>query len=76
LVDVSVGGISFLSAAPFTKDSMWLVRFELGERVVRGVVCIAYCVKHSLTDAYRIGAAFKDLEEHYQDAINRYLEEN
>jgi len=54
---------------------MWLVRFELGERTVRGVVCIAYCAKHSMTDAYRVGAAFRNLEKQYEDAINRYLEE-
>jgi c-di-GMP-binding flagellar brake protein YcgR len=75
MLDISAGGISFLSASPFAKDSMWLVRLELNEHTVRGVVCIVYCVKHSLTDAYRVGVAFKNLEEQYQDVINRYLEE-
>jgi len=75
MLDISAGGISFLSLSPCAKDSMWLVRFELGERTVRGVVCIAYCAKHSLTDAYRIGAAFRNLEKQYEDAINRYLKE-
>ena len=74
LLDVSEGGISFLSDTPTQKDSMLLVRFELDGRVVRGVVRIVYCVKHSLADAYRLGAAFKNLEEKYQRNIRLYLE--
>lgn len=73
LVDLSTGGVSFLTVTPLTKDSMWLIRFELGERVVRGVIQVAYCVKHSLAEAYRVGAFFKDLEPHYQDVLSHYL---
>ena len=76
LLDISSGGISCLSASPFTKDSMWLVRFELNDRVIRGVIRIAYCTKHNLTDAYRVGAAFIDLEGSYQEAVDRYLAES
>lgn len=76
LLDISSGGISYLSASPFAKDSMWLVRFELNDRIVRGVIRIAYCTKHSLTDAYRIGAAFIDLEDRCQEVVNRYLVES
>ena len=75
LLDISAGGISFLSSSPFAKGSMWLVRFELNDRIVRGVVSIAYCVKHSLAEAYRLGAAFRDLEDQYQDIISRYIDE-
>ena len=75
LLDVSAGGISFLSAAASPKDSTWLIRFELKGRTVRGVVRIVYCVKHSLADAYRLGAAFKDLEDQYLGVIHRYLNE-
>lgn len=74
VLDVSVGGVSFLSTKPFVKDSMWLVRFELNERVVRGVVSIVYCVKHSLADAYRVGASFRNLEEQYQRVVGHYLD--
>lgn len=76
LLDISSGGISCLSVSPFTKDSMWLVHFELNDRIIRGVIRIAYCTKHSLTDAYRLGAAFIDLEDHYQEVVNRYLDES
>lgn len=75
MLDVSAGGISFLSRSPCAKGSLWLVRFDLGEDSVRGVVCVAYCVKHSLTDAYRVGAAFQNLEKQYQDAIRHYVDE-
>lgn len=74
VLDVSVGGISFLSTKPFAKDSMWLVRFELNERVVRGVISVVYCVKHSLADAYRVGASFQNLDEQYQSVIRRYVD--
>ena len=76
VVDISVGGISFLSASEFAKGSMWLVRLELNGRIVRGVVTIAYCVKHTLTDAYRLGAAFMDLEEQYEVVISRFVDES
>ena len=68
--------MSFLSVSPLAKDSMWLVHFESNDRIVRGVVCIPYGVKHSLTDAYRLGAAFRNLEEQYQNVVNHYLEES
>ena len=74
VLDVSLGGISFLSDKPFAKDSMWLVRFELSERVVRGAVSVVYCVKHSLTDAYRVGASFRSLDEQHQNVIRRYVD--
>lgn len=70
-----MGGLSFLSGASQQKDSMWLARFELNGYLVRGVVCIVYCVKHSLTDAYRVGAEFRDLETRYQHVIDEYLAE-
>lgn len=74
LLDISVGGVSFLSAAAYAKGSMRLVRFELDGKAVRGVVCIVYCVKHSLADAYRLGAKFKDLESQYLKTIQDYLD--
>lgn len=73
VLDVSVGGISFLSTKAFAKDSNWLVRFELDEHVVRGVVTIVYCVTHSLAQAYRVGASFRSLEEQHQDIIRHYV---
>ena len=74
MLDISIGGISFLSTAASAKGTMRLVRFELNGKTVRGVVRIVYCVKHSLTDAYRMGAEFKDLEEQYLRTIQHYLE--
>ena len=74
LLDISIGGVSFLAATACTKGSMRLVRFELNGKTVRGVVRIVYCVKHSLADAYRMGAEFKDLEEQYLTTIQHYLE--
>lgn len=74
MLDVSIGGVSFLTTKPFVKDTIWLVRFELNERVVRGVISIVYCVKHSLADAYRVGASFRSLEEHYQDVVRHYVD--
>lgn len=76
LLDISVGGISFLSSAECPKDTMWLVRFEVDGETVRGVVRIAYCVKHSLTEAYRHGAEFRDWEDHYKATIVRYLDKS
>jgi predicted GH43/DUF377 family glycosyl hydrolase len=55
---------------------MWLVRFELNDRVVRGIVTTAYFVKHTLTDAYRLGVAFMDLEEPYEVVISRFVDES
>ncbi len=74
LLDVSAGGLSFLSDASRPKDSMWIVRFELKGKRVRGLVRIAYCVKHSLTDAYRFGAEFKDWEPVHLKAVQSYLD--
>jgi len=73
LLDISGGGVSFLSVSPFAKDSVWQVHFELNERIVCGVVCIVCCAKHSLTDAYRVGAAFRNLEAQYQDIVDRHV---
>lgn len=76
LLDISAGGISFLSPTECAKDSMWLVRFEIDGKTVRGVVRIAYCVKHSLTDAYRHGAEFRDWEESYKAIVLRFLDKS
>ena len=74
LLDISAGGVSFLSTAMLQKDSIWLVRFQLNGEKVRGVVRISYCVKHILTEAYRVGAEFKNWESPYLLTIKRCLD--
>jgi hypothetical protein len=41
---------------------------------VLGVICITYCVKRSLTEAYRIGAEFKNWKTAYLPIIRRFLD--
>lgn len=74
LLDISTGGISFVSTSALQKDSIWLVRFDLNGEKLRGVVRITYCVKHSLTDAYRLGAEFRNWESAYLLTIKRFLD--
>jgi hypothetical protein len=75
LLDISVGGISFLGGTPLLKDSLWLVHFHVGTTMVRGIVRIAYCVKHSLTDAFRLGAEFRGWNDAPMMAVRKYLDE-
>jgi hypothetical protein len=73
LLDISVGGISFLSTPPLQKDSIWIVRFDLNGEKVRGVIRITYCVKHSLAEAHRVGAEFRNWEAAYLLSIRNFV---
>lgn len=61
LLDISLGGVAFLSKTELSKGGLWLVRFPIGAETLTGNIQIAYCIKHRLTDAYRVGAQFKRL---------------
>lgn len=74
LADISVGGLSFLSAEALTPEQSCLIRFPLGSGRVRGVIRIAYCAKHSLAEAYRVGAEFRGLEAQYLALVRQYIE--
>ena len=75
LLDISLGGISFLSPIPFMKNSVWRSRLLMPSGIAHGSVRLIYCVKHSLTDAYRVGAELKGWDERSMTLIRRYLDE-
>ena len=74
LLDISSAGNSMLSSVARTEGSLLIARFEVDGQKVRGVIRIAYCVKHSLTDAYRLGAEFRDWETQYLEVIRNFLD--
>lgn len=76
LLDISLGGVAFLATAEIAKDSLWLVRFPVGEETMTGNIQIAYCIKHLLTDAYRVGAQFKRLRPDQLAIVERYTQRN
>ncbi|WP_263768981.1 PilZ domain-containing protein [Propionivibrio soli] len=73
MLDISLGGISFLSPFPLLRGSSWLIRFPIGKEVVEGPIQVVYCVKHSLTDAYRLGAELVGWEDGPMTAVEDYL---
>ncbi len=73
LVDISDGGICFLSTARLQKNSIWLVRFELNGKELRGSVRITHCAMHIPTEIYRAGAEFKEWESAHLLTIKRFL---
>ena len=74
LLDISSAGISMLSQVARTEGSLLILRFEVDGQQLRGVIRIAYCVKHSLTDAYRLGAEFRDWETQYLEIVQNILD--
>lgn len=74
MLDISAGGIAFLSPSSFPKGDLLIVRFHLidsGE--ISAVIRITYCVRHSLVDMYRVGAEFKKLDNAQMNTIQQYL---
>lgn len=61
LNDLSQGGVGFLCAQEIGVGSVRMLRFILPDapnQPIRAVVKVAYCVKHSLFDGYRLGGQF------------------
>lgn len=74
MLDISEGGIAFLSSLPHSNGSIWIVRFPMGGERIRGTIRIISCIQHSLVDAYRVGAEFKQLDIQHIAMIRGYLE--
>ncbi len=74
LLDISLGGVAFLTNEVLPAQSPWLVRFPVGNELLTGTIEIAYCIKHLMTDAYRVGAQFRRLRPDQLAIIERYTE--
>ncbi len=72
LLDISLGGVAFLTKEVLPAQSPWLVRFPVGDELLTGTIEIAYCIRHLLADAYRAGAQFRRLRPDQLAIIERY----
>jgi len=72
LLDISLGGVAFLTAQALPAQSPWLVRFPVGDELLTGNIEIAYCIRHLMTDAYRVGAQFRRLRPDQLAIIENY----
>ena len=79
LVDISIGGVGFVSPIEFMKGALTEVTFDLilkdgrSFRIqAQGVV--RFCGASSTTGLYRIGLEFAGITQAQQDAIRSYIE--
>lgn len=73
LLDISLSGIGFLCPAELPANAVRMVRFSLSDGrsgEIGATVRIAYCVKHSLLEGYRVGAEFKKIEPEHVERID------
>lgn len=65
-VDISEGGLSFISEKAFTKGSALYLRIPVGDQVfkIEGIVAYSYSV--SIQSRYRVGVIFRDSSNAFQ----------
>lgn len=77
LVDMSLGGVAFMSSRTMAIDQLRMFRCRLPEpsgEMVQLTISTRNCVENPVFKTFRIGAAFVRLNEKNAEIIARFLE--
>jgi len=72
LIDLSLGGLGFLSNHQIHVGSLRMIRVRLqldDAHVLRATVRVANCIPHSLFKGYRVGAEFVRLDDAQRELL-------